>query len=313
MSSEHAASAKQAVSIELPMSAEHPMSAGSLMSAGSPMSSEHPVKAEQAVSTDGDAGRPLIRVLIADDEALVRAGFRALVDAMPDLTVIAEAADGVAAVRECRRSRPDVVLMDIRMPVMNGLEATRLIAAESAGGPARSAGAVDEPDRAGRRGDRRDQAEAGPWPRILIITTFDDDEYVFEALRAGAAGFILKDTQPENLLAAIRTVAAGDALLAPGITRRLIAEFVRRPDPAASLGGDRALLTATLTERERAVLTHIANGYSNTEIALALYVSVSTVKTHVSHLLAKLAARDRAQLVIAAYESGLVTPGNAAE
>jgi len=228
------------------------------------------------------AGQP-IRVLIVDDEALVRAGFRLLIDAAADLAVVAEASDGVAAVRTCRQVRPDVVLMDIRMPVMDGLEATRLIAPDAAK------------------------------PRILVVTTFDDDEYVFEALQAGAAGFILKDTQPENLLAAVRTVAAGDSLLAPAITRRLIAEFVRRPRQRrpTTAGPDLNGVLATLTERERTVLILIAAGYSNAEIAKTLHVSVSTIKTHVGHLLTKLAARDRIQLVIAAYESGLAIPGNA--
>jgi|SRR6185369_7251900 len=181
--------------------------------------------------------------------------------------------------------------MDIRMPAMDGVEATRVLAADAASAPGSAEAAV------------------GPTsPRILVVTTFDDDEYVFEALRAGAAGFILKDTPPETLLAAIKTVASGDALLSPGVTRRLIAEFVRRPRPAADDGPKRAEFVAALTERERDVLCQVASGYSNAEIAAALYVGVSTVKTHVGHLLMKLGARDRAQLVIAAYESGLVVP-----
>ncbi|OHV44859.1 MULTISPECIES: response regulator transcription factor [unclassified Pseudofrankia] len=215
----------------------------------------------------------------------------------------------MAAVRECRRLRLDVVLMDIRMPVMDGLEATRVIAADTT---TAQVPALDAASTATARPESRDTggAQDVAKPRILVVTTFDDDEYVFGALRAGAAGFILKDTQPELLVTAIRTVAAGDSLLAPGITRRLIAEFARRPHPATGRGPDAAGLLSTLTERERAVLTHVANGYSNAEIAQALDVGVSTVKTHISHLLVKLAARDRAQLVIAAYETGLIAPGD---
>jgi len=218
-----------------------------------------------------------IRVLIADDEALVRAGFRMLIDAAPGLSVVGEASDGIQAVRQSRALSPDVVLMDIRMPVMDGLEATSVIL---------------------------DGNQESP-PRILIVTTFDEDEHVFEALRAGASGFVLKDTQPEKLLEAIAIVAAGDALLAPAVTRRLIAEYTRRPRPARLAREP----LAQLTDRERDVLEQVAAGKSNAEIAAALYLSVATVKTHISRLLDKLGCRDRAQLVVAAYESGLAVPG----
>jgi DNA-binding NarL/FixJ family response regulator len=218
-----------------------------------------------------------IRVVVADDQVLVRAGFRLLVESAADLEVVGEAADGTEALELARRERPDVVLMDIRMPHMDGLEATRHITA--------------------------DETLAGV--RVLMLTTFDLDEYVYQALRVGASGFLLKDTPPAELLAAIRVVAAGDALLAPGITRRLIAEFARRPDPTRAAP---AALDA-LTEREREVLGLIAHGLSNAELAQRLVVSAATAKTYVSRLLAKLGARDRAQLVAIAYETGLVSPG----
>ena len=217
-----------------------------------------------------------IRVLVADDQALVRGSFRILVDTAPDLTSVGEAATGIEAVEIARSEKPDVVLMDIRMPDMDGIEATRQITASP-------------------------QTLA---VRVLILTTFDLDEYVFAALRAGASGFLLKDTRPADLLAAVRVVAAGDALLAPTVTRRLIEEFTRRPEPQ-----ERPVAAIDeITEREREVLTLIGLGLSNTEIASHLHVSLSTAKTHVGRLLTKLGARDRAQLVIAAYNTGLVRP-----
>ena len=221
-----------------------------------------------------------ITVLIADDEALVRAGFRLLVDYAADLAVVGEAENGVQAVSQARVLKPDVVLMDIRMPVMDGLEATRMIL---------------------------DGGRTSPLPRILVVTTFDDDENVFAALRSGASGFVLKDTPPEQLLEAIRIVAAGDSLLTPSITRRLIAEFARAPvQPGGAQG---AAVLSELTGRERDVLVQVAAGRSNAEISAALHVSVATVKTHVSRLLAKLDARDRAQLVVLSYELGVAEPG----
>ena len=221
------------------------------------------------------------KVLVADDQALVRGGFRVLVDSAPDLEVIGEAADGAEALALVRELKPDVVLLDIRMPIKDGIEATRSIASD----PFTTA------------------------TRVLILTTFDLDEYVYEALRAGASGFLLKDTDPDSLLDAIRVIASGDALLSPSITRRLIEEFVHRPSPA------RANMEHldVLTEREREVLSHVARGLSNQEIATELFLSPATAKTHVSRVMMKLGARDRAQLVVVAYEAGLVTPGIVAE
>jgi DNA-binding NarL/FixJ family response regulator len=218
----------------------------------------------------------VIRVLIADDQALVRAGFRALLDAEPDIDVVGEAADGAQALRLVREQRPDVVLMDVRMPGTDGLEATRAIA--------------------------QDPALAGV--RIVILTTFELDEYVFEALRFGASGFLVKDTEPVDLLHAVRAVAAGDALFSPGVTRRLITHFaprLRAPEPSPRLD--------VLTDREREVVTLVGEGLRNDEIAARLVLSPATAKTHVSRAMQKLAVRDRAQLVVLAYETGLVRPG----
>jgi DNA-binding NarL/FixJ family response regulator len=218
-----------------------------------------------------------IGVVIADDQALVRGGFRVLVDSVPDMRVVGEARDGADAVAISRDRRPEVVLMDIRMPNMDGIEATRQIKSDD------------------------NTADV----KVLVLTTFDLDEYVYAALRAGASGFLLKDTSPESLLEAIRVVAAGDALLAPSITRRLISEFAARPEPRPSLATTAAL--EALTDREREVLVEVGHGLSNAEIAERLHMSPATAKTHVSRLLMKLTARDRAQLVVIAYESGLVT------
>ncbi|MGH3697268.1 MAG: response regulator [Pseudonocardiaceae bacterium] len=213
-----------------------------------------------------------IRVLIADDQALLRGSLRVLLETEPDLVVVGEAGTGAEAVELVETLHPDVVLMDVRMPEMDGIEATRRIT-------------------------RTEQA-----PRILVLTTFDVDDYVYAALRAGASGFLLKDTPPGQLLDAVRLIAAGEALLAPTVTRRLIAEFVRRPEPARR--PTRTL--AGITEREREVLTLIARGLANSEIEHHLHLSRGTVKTHIGRLLAKLDARDRAQLVIVGYETGLV-------
>jgi DNA-binding NarL/FixJ family response regulator len=216
-----------------------------------------------------------VRIIVADDHHVVRTGFATLLETQPDFTVVGTASDGAEAVRMCRDLSPDVILMDVRMPVMDGIEATR-------------------------------QLTGGPGPRVLILTTFDLDQYVYDALCAGASGFLLKDVTAERLFDAVRVIAAGEALLAPAVTRRLISEFARlrpRPDgaPAAPLG--------TLTPRETQVLRLVAEGLSNPEIAARLVVTEETVKTHVSRMLSKLGLRDRTQAVVTAYESGLVVPG----
>jgi DNA-binding NarL/FixJ family response regulator len=216
----------------------------------------------------------LIQVLIADDQALMRTGFRMILDAQDDIEVVGEAIDGADAVRRFEALSPDVVVMDVRMPTMDGIEATRRLSA------------LEHP------------------ARVLILTTFDLDEYVYEALRAGASGFLLKDRPPEELVAAVRVIAAGEALLAPSVTRRLIEEFARRPPTVTRTGLDE------LTEREREVLVLMARGLSNAEIARVLFVAETTVKTHVGRVLHKLRLRDRAQAVVLAYESGLVYPGD---
>jgi DNA-binding NarL/FixJ family response regulator len=222
-----------------------------------------------------DVGPP-IRVMLADDQKLVRAGFRSILDGEDDITVVAEAGNGAEAVRIAAQTRPDVVLMDVRMPVLDGLEATRRIVADP------------------QLSD----------VRVVILTTFDLDDYVYTALKVGASGFLVKDTDPIELIHGVRVTARGDALLAPSVTRRLIAEFATRiklPPPSRDL--------EQLTEREREVMTLVAAGLSNDEIATRLVVSPATAKTHVSRVLTKLGARDRAQLVVLAYESGMVRPG----
>jgi len=223
----------------------------------------------------------MIRVVLADDQALIRAGFRILLTGVDGIEVVGEAADGAQAVRVARDNRADVVLMDIRMPGVDGLEATRRIGADD--------------DLAG--------------VRVVMLTTYESDEYVYQALQYGASGFLVKDIEPDDLVHAIRVVARGDALLSPGITRRLIADLVRRPRTNTTRPG----ALAALTERERDVLTRVAGGLSNDEIASVLHLSPLTVKTHVSRMMSKLAVRDRAQLVVLAYESGLVTPGTPPE
>jgi DNA-binding NarL/FixJ family response regulator len=217
----------------------------------------------------------VIRVVLVDDQALVRGGFRSILDRQPDLEVVGEAADGREALAVCRTQRPDVVCMDVRMPGMDGLEATRQLLAE-------------------------------PFPpRVLVLTTFDLDTYVYEALRAGASAFLVKDAPPEQLVAAVRAVAAGEELFAPSVLRRLVAAYVREPPD------DAAEVLAPLTDRERDVLRELATGSTNAEIAAALFLSPATVKTHVTRILTKLGLRDRVQAVVLAYECGLVRRGSA--
>ena len=217
-----------------------------------------------------------ISVAIVDDQALMRDGFSMILDAQPDIDVVGTAENGRLGVELCQRTRPDIVLMDIRMPVLDGIEATRLITAADDGRT-----------------------------RVLVLTTFDLDEYVYAAMRAGASGYLLKDTPARDLVEAVRVIAQGDALLSPSVTRRLIEEFARQPE----LGASTAALPEDLTEREREALELLARGLSNREIAAAMYVGEATAKTHVSRLLTKLGVRDRVQAVVLAYESGLVRPG----
>ena len=221
----------------------------------------------------------MIRVLIADDQALVRGGFRLILEAQKDIEVVGEAVDGREALELARELSPDVVLMDIRMPELDGLEATRRLVADDGS------------------------------PRVVMLTTFGEDDYVYDAMKSGASGFLLKDIRPEQLTEAVRVAAAGDALLAPAITRRLIEDFVRRPAPGSGLPEE----LSELTERELEVLGLIARGLSNAEIASTLFVSEATVKTHVTHVLTKLHLRDRVQAVVLAYESGLVQAGEERE
>jgi DNA-binding NarL/FixJ family response regulator len=217
----------------------------------------------------------VISILLADDQALVRGGFKLILDAQEDMEVVAEASDGRRAIEEATKFRPDVVLMDVRMPELDGISATRTI------------------------------VEEGLAARVLVLTTFDEDRIVYDAMKAGASGFLLKSAPPAQLIEAVRTIAAGEALLAPSVVRRLVEDFVRRPPP----GEERPERLASLTEREQEVLALIARGLSNGEIAAKLVLSGATVKTHVNRILAKLGLRDRVQAVVAAYETGLVRPG----
>jgi DNA-binding NarL/FixJ family response regulator len=228
--------------------------------------------------TAGSTVPETIRVLVVDDQELVRSGFCVILEAADGITVVGEAADGAKAVAAVAASAPDVVLMDVRMPEMDGLQATRLITS----------------------------AGSGAGPKVVMLTTFDLDDYVYEALRAGACGFLLKDAPRHDLIAAVRAAAAGNALLAPTVTRRLIEAFARRPPAVAPSPS----LLASLTARERDILLQVARGRSNAEIAVALFVSEATVKTHIGHVLAKLGLRDRVQAVIMAYEAGIVVPGD---
>jgi len=227
----------------------------------------------------------MIRVLLADDQALIRAGFRVLLEAADDIEVVAEAVDGAQAIELAKAEHPDVILMDIRMPGTDGVAATRQLAADRE---------LDD-------------------MKVVILTTFETDEYVYQALRAGASGFLVKDAEPEELIRAVRVVHRGEALLSPSVTRRLIASLATRPPALATGAEPRAAAShpdlARLTEREREVLGLVAQGLSNEEVAARLYLSPLTTKTHVSHIMTKLSARDRAQLVVIAYESGLVVPG----
>jgi len=237
-----------------------------------------------------------VRVLIADDDVLVRAGLRMMIESQDDLEVIGEAGDGTEAIQMADSLTPDVVLMDVRMPGTDGLEATRRITGRTA-------------DAESGEAEERDPDNAPEAPRVLVLTTFEVDEYVYEAVRAGASGFLLKRTPPEDLLEGIRIVAGGDALLAPSVTKRLLEEFARATAEGARPTETRDRDLDRLTDREREVLVLIAQGFSNREIADQLYISESTAKTHVKRILMKLALRDRVHAVVLAYESGLLVPG----